>query len=411
MTIRRMALVFALILILAAAALGAWVYGEIQSVPLTPLPPMESLTYQDILDWSLANGMPGAILLVQSPREDFVASAGWADPKQRVPMRVDHAFRVASTTKLFLGIVAAQMHVEGLLDTSQPITRYLPPEITRHIANSDRITVRQLVRHTSGIPNYTESLLYQFRAYWWDPRGDWSPQHLLAYAFDKPPCFSPGEGFRYSNTNFTLLGLILDQVAGHHHSQEIRNRLLEPLHMTSTWYEGYESPRGELAHGLEYFAGRTIDTIDWTAERGGDGGIISTVSDLAVFVRAVAGTGSFLNEATKRLIKSDPPTNDKDRPWYPVLHYDFGMSCARAANSKDVPIETAPWFFGHGGATPGYVCSAMHEPEHDITVVYFGSSHLLGFDPTHIDRFLACIGEATLGLATKHAQQPTASSN
>jgi len=404
-----MVLVLALFLLLAVAALGTWVYMESRPVPLTPLPPLESLTYQDILDWSLANGMPGVVLLVKSPQEDFVGSAGWADRKQQVPMRVDHAFRVASTTKLFLGMVAAQMHVEGLLDTSQPITHYLPPEITRRIANSDRITVRQLVRHTSGIFNYTESLVYQFRAYCWDPRGDWAPRHLLEYALDEPPYFNPGEGFRYSNTNFVLLGMILDRVAGHHHSQEIRKRFLDPLHMTSTWYEGYESPHGELAHGLESFAGFTIDTFDWTAERGGDGGIISTVGDLAAFVRAVAGTGTFLNEATKKLIKSDPPTNDKDRPWYPLLHYDFGMSRTRGTGNPDVPVEIAPLFFGHGGATPGYVCFAMHEPKNDITAVYFGASHLLGLDQTRIDRFLAHVGDAIFGLAVKHAQQPASS--
>ena len=117
--------------------------------------------------------------------------------------------------------------------------------------------------------------------------------------------------------------------------------------------EVHEPPRGERAHGYEKLAGFSTDVYGWTAEEGsGDSGIVSTAVDLAVFVRAVTGTNSFLNEATRKLLKSQPSTSPTDRPWYPIIHYDFGVTAEREAG-KDVPVAVAPWFFGHGGATAG----------------------------------------------------------
>ncbi|MDQ1257818.1 MAG: D-alanyl-D-alanine carboxypeptidase [Candidatus Hydrogenedentes bacterium] len=345
--------------------------------------------------------MPGAVLLVQTPQTRFIESVGWADVKRKIPMRPDHAFRTASTTKMFLGIAAAQMHTEGLLNTDLPITEYLPPSITDHILNSDKITVRQLVRHTSGIYDYTRNLRFQLSAFVFDRRGNWTQSRMLKYAFDKPADFPPGESFRYSNTNFVLLGMIVDRVTGHHHSVEIRNRIIEPLGLTNTYYESYETPRGERAHGYEWLMGIFTDTYDWTVETGGDGGIVSTAADLAVFVRAVTGTDGFLSSEVRALLKSQPNTSPTDKPWYPVLHYDFGVTCTRGAG-KDVPVSEAPWFFGHGGATPGYFCFAGHEPEKDITVVYFGSSKQFRlFDQSRIDRFESQLKEALFGLAVE----------
>jgi D-alanyl-D-alanine carboxypeptidase len=369
----------------------------------TPLPPKETRTYQSILEWTHRNGMPGAVLCVRTPQTNFLGSVGWADVKRKVPMRPEHGFRIASATKMFLGIVAAQLHTEGRLNTDRVITNYLPASITGQIRNADRITVRHLVRHTSGIYNYTESLNYQLNAFVLNPRGDWPALRSLKYAYGKPAYFPPGEGFHYSNSNFALLGLILDRVIGHHHSVEIRDRILGPLQLDRTYYEFYEPPRGERTHGYERLACCTLDIYNWRTENEGDGGIVSTASDLAVFMRAVTGTNSFLNEATRRLLKSQPSTSPTDKPWYPIIHYDFGVGADRDA-SKGAPVTAAPWFFGHGGVTPGYVCMAGHEPSMDITIVYLGSSKLLSVMDQRLNKFQDLLKEALFGLAVEQAQ-------
>lgn len=353
---------------------------------LTPLPPKENRSYQSLLEWTHQNGIPGAILFVRTPQTNFVGSIGWANAKRKIPMRPDHAFRIASATKMFLGILAAQLHAEGRLNTDLVITNYLPTSITSRIQNSDRITVRQLVQHTSGICDFGDNyrFLVAYLLHHDNPAG-WPAMRQLEYAYGKPGYFPPDQGWAYSNTDFLLLGLIIDQVTGHHHSVEIRKRILDPLGLTNTYYEVYEPPRGERAHGYEKPVCWTVDVTDWAPTTGGHDGMVSTVSDLATFVRAAAGTNSFLNDAARTLLKNRTSRGSSTfatlaqskiegtEPWYPVSRYDFGMYPQRWVDN-DVPVAKAPLFFGHGGADAGYKCEVFHEPSHDITIVYFGSS-------------------------------------
>ena len=342
---------------------------------IKPLPPLEARSYQSLLEWSQKCGMPGAVLLVQTPKTNFLASVGWADRKRKMEMRPNHAFRIGSVTKMFLGVAVAQLHTDGALDMDRTLTNYLPESITRHIENSDRITLRQLTRHTSGIYDFNDSFWYQLRRGVLDRRGKWPPLRELEYAYDKPAAFAPGKGWDYSNSNFLLLGLIVDDVTEGHHSQAIRTQILDRLSLTNTYYELSEPPRGGLARGYERHFGFLEDTTEWTPVVGGSAGMVSTAEDLATFVRAVAGTNTFLDADTRKLLRSQPRQGNTERPWYPVLGYDFGMN--NAGWRHGVPVLVAPMFFGHAGGTSGYLCFAWHEPERDITIVYFGSSNLV----------------------------------
>jgi D-alanyl-D-alanine carboxypeptidase len=226
----------------------------------------------------------------------------------------------------------------------------------------------------------------------------------LEYAYDKPARFPPGEGWDYSNSNFLLLGLVIDSATGHHHSVEIRNEILDPLNLTNTYYELNEPARGELAHGYERHFGYWEDVTDWTPVLGGNSGMVSTVADLAKFVRAVAGTNSFLDEPTRKLLKSQLREGNADRPWYPVSGYDFGISVTRHADDS-VSLDDSPFFFGHAGGTSGYLCFAWHEPQHDVTVVFFGNSSLV--DAFHQHRnyeFQQSLEKALFELAFKQTR-------
>jgi len=372
--------------------------------PIKNPPPTEARSYQSLLDWSHQCGMPGSILLVKTPTTNFLSAVGWADRKRKVPMRTDHAFRIGSVTKTFTGIVAAQLHTEGKLDTDAVMTNYLPASITSHIRNADQITLRQMTRHTSGIYDFNDSIAYMLRRGMFSRRGDWPPLRDLKYAYDKPARFPPGKGWSYSNSNFLLLGLAIDQATGHHHSVEIRNRLISPLNLTNTYYELSERPRGELAHGYEHLFGFWEDATGWTPVVGGDAGMVSTVSDLATFVRAIAGTNSFLDEPTRKLLRSHFRTNNVDRPWYPVSGYDFGLSVVRRAEDA-VSLSDAPFFFGHAGGTSGYRCFAWHEPKHDVTVAFFGSSSLADvFHQQRNEEFRELLERALFELTMEHAR-------
>jgi len=133
-----------------AICVGVFVCGC--RMAFTPLPRKETRTYQSLLEWAHENGMPGAILLVQTPQTNFLGTLGWADVKRKIPMRSEHEFRIGSITKMFTGLTVLQLERDGLLKTDSVITNYLPKSITDPIANSDRITVKHLLQHGSGLP-------------------------------------------------------------------------------------------------------------------------------------------------------------------------------------------------------------------------------------------------------------------
>ena len=334
----------------------------------SPLPGRDVRSYQSILEWTHSNGMPGTVLLVKSPTVNFIGSIGLADVDRGVPMRADHAFRIGSVTKTFLGIVAAQMQAEGKLHSEEFLGAYLPDSITDRIQFSDRISVRHLLRHQSGIYGFDDDWKYEVSRWLLHRYEPWPPLRMLEFSFDRPARFEPGDAFSYSNPNYILLGMIVDRVTGGHHSAEIRKRILEPLNLKSTYYELNEGARGELAHGYEHLHGFR-DTRDWTPVTGGSAGLVSTVSDLAVFIRAVVGTNSFLDEGTRRVLKAEPEPglHLAEAAGRPVVRYDFGVDPQRAKTGL-------PWFYGHRGVSAGYICGAWHEPKNDITIVYFGNS-------------------------------------
>jgi len=207
--------------------------------------------------------MPGAILLVQTPKTNFLGAVGMADVKRKTPMRPDAEFRIGSITKMFVGITAAKLLRDGLLDTDLVITNYLPRSITDHIANSDRITVRELLRMQSGIYNCTVNPWWELHFYVLDRHGNWPPLRHLKYAYEQPASFQPGKGWEYSNSNFILLGLIIEKITGHPLAVEIRHQILDPLELANTYYELNEPARGKLAHGYEKLFGFRTDVTGW----------------------------------------------------------------------------------------------------------------------------------------------------
>jgi D-alanyl-D-alanine carboxypeptidase len=260
--------------------------------------------------------------------------------------------------------MAESWMAESFLGVAMPaLVAATPRWVTAHFPNADRVTMRHLLDHTSGYRDFGTDVRRNLSRGVLDRHGEWGPLRELGYVYDKPADFLPGERTSYSNTGYALAGLILDHVAGQHHSVEIRRRILDPLGLTNTWYMATEPARGETAHGYEdWFYWWWTDTTHWTPATGGSAGLAGTVSDLATFIRAAARQDGLLNDAARR---EALPNWTEGEKWY-----FLGLQRARSR-------EGAPWFLGHSGGTPGYHCFAFHEPEGDITIVYFGSSTLL----------------------------------
>jgi D-alanyl-D-alanine carboxypeptidase len=121
----------------------------------TSLPPTgEKVSYRALLDWTRENGVPGSVLLVDGPGGHFHGATGLADVGCQSPMTSEYEFRIGSISKMFVGIVAAQMIAERKLNANARIVELLPASITDHITNAGQITLMQLLRHMSGIYDY-----------------------------------------------------------------------------------------------------------------------------------------------------------------------------------------------------------------------------------------------------------------
>jgi len=318
--------------------------------------------YQKIIDEVLQDDRPGIALHVTTPKFEILETRGYADWEKAIPLEKDHLFRIASCTKTFIATLTLMLHFEGELDLDDKITEYLPESITNRIEYADQISIRQMLNHTSGIFNAGDNPEY-WAALYGDPTKEWTDTEMLEFALNHPANFEPGTGYAYSNTNYLLTGLILDQVLGHHHSVDVRSRILKPLGLSSTFYEQKEPfDREMLSHGYFDFDGDGIaeDYYGLRIETGhAADGLVSTAGDLATFITALATKRDFPNTEyreqfmqellTIQPVASGEPGKVGTGPG--IAEYDYGYGPG----------------YGHSGGIPGYVSLMVYFAEHDVT--------------------------------------------
>ncbi|RYZ43530.1 MAG: class A beta-lactamase-related serine hydrolase, partial [Myxococcaceae bacterium] len=184
---------------------------------------------QDALEEAASAGdFPGVTASLRLQDCTWRGSAGVSRVEPATGLKVEDRLRVGSITKSFVAVVALQLQAEGRLSLDAPLATWVPD-----FPRADRISVRQLLNHTSGAFNYTQSqeFLAQAEA---SPGKTWTPEELIAYGAAQSPSFEPGARWEYSNTNYILLGHILESVTGTPLAQQLRTRILEPLDLDST---------------------------------------------------------------------------------------------------------------------------------------------------------------------------------
>ena len=223
-----------------------------------------------------------------SGTQSLDADSGAVDP--HIP------WGIGSATKTFVAVVALQLAEEGALDLDAGITTFLP-----ELPAADRITPRQLLQHTSGLGEYLDEPAVQT-----DARREWTPAELIAVAEAAGRTGEPGGSHAYSNTNYIVLGEIIEQVTGNSWEDEVRERIVGPLGLRDTLLS---IPRGTPGYGLE---GETlVDYTDrWHPSVGGAaGGLESTAPDLLAFVQALAD-GRLLSEDSQAQMNTFIPAED-----------------------------------------------------------------------------------------------------
>ena len=190
------------------------------------------MTLQRIVRRLVAGGAPGALAFVRNPGGGDGVAAGYADLRTRTPMAATDGFRIASVTKTFVATVVLQLEAEHRLDIDDRVERWL----LGIVPNGGAITIRELLNHTSGLFDYSEDDAHT-QAVIADPGRRWSPYELLSVAFAHPPLFRPGTSWFYSNTNYVVLGLVVEAVTGRSLGQELEARIIDRLRLHATSFE------------------------------------------------------------------------------------------------------------------------------------------------------------------------------
>ncbi|WP_410657335.1 serine hydrolase domain-containing protein [Amycolatopsis sp. lyj-112] len=303
-------------------------------------------------------GFAGVQVRVHDQRGEWAGSAGVRKLGETAKPSTGGHFRIGSNTKTFVATVVLQLVAEGKIGLDSPVAGYLP-----RFGLDGRITVRMLLQHTSGVFNHTGDVYPDGTARpglpsageeWVDNRfRTYRPEELVRFSLAKPPLFAPGTAWNYSNTNYTLAGLLIEKVTGHSLAEEMKRRILRPLGLSGTVvpgaWPGIPSPH---AHGYYRYqdAGRP-ETVDVTLQNPsllfGAGDMISTTRDLHTFFSALM-SGALLPAPLLAEMRKTPPNG-----------YGFGLG----VRVQDLGPNCGGTVFFHNGNTVGYGALMYSTPD------------------------------------------------
>ncbi|MGK4581938.1 serine hydrolase domain-containing protein [Kitasatospora sp. HPMI-4] len=308
---------------------------------------------QSVLDRAVSEaGLPGAMAEVRNGDSTWFGQAGAADLNTGRELAPQDRFRIGSTTKTFVATVILQLEAEHRLSLDDSVEHWLPGLVDGNGYDGSRITIRQLLDHTSGIHNFAMTQLAEdefvgqpFLRHRFD---SFTPRQLVEIAIAYKPTFAPGAGWEYSDTNYLLAGMIVEQATGHGLAQEIAQRITKPLHLKSTYEPTGDDTRIHGPHGRLYsklmVPGDTTPSYDVTEQNPslgfGSGDMISTNGDLGTFFRALL-EGRLLPPAQQGEMFT---MLDPQGGWIDKSHYGLGVA------SMDLSCGTV---WGMGGAIDG----------------------------------------------------------
>lgn len=318
---------------------------------------------QQVLDSPLG-AAPGAVLSVRSADWQYVGAAGYADPFAETPMDCAMPFQIGSNTKMMTAVVLLQLYEEGRLGLDDPLSRHLP-DIASRLPNGGEITLRQLAQHTSGVFNYTDNapdgtpgVMEGGVSSRETLQSTVEPTEMIDFVLEHgEPSFAPGGdgSWSYSNTGYTLLGMIIEKIDARPLEKSFEARIFGPLDMAQTYmWNGIPKPEFELPRA--FLSGTDYETTDWNMSQGwAAGSVISTVEDMHVFIEALVRGDLFRSADTLATMQTTVPTTN------PAL---FGYGLGLALKGKDL--------WGHGGQTLGFESDIA--ANNNISIVAFGTS-------------------------------------
>ncbi|WP_040281714.1 serine hydrolase domain-containing protein [Psychroserpens damuponensis] len=304
------------IVLLAGTFISLWfVPWILVKAWILPLPN----TVQEQVNQSLSHGFDGVIVYVdEAGKAPAYYAAGYHNKEEKTPANPKALFKIASISKLYVAVAITKLAHEQRLSLDQSLVDYFP-ELEQRIENANNITVRMLVKHRSGIPNFTDNPKY------WENQPNTNID-VLDYALDLPANFQPDQDYGYSNTNYLLLSRIIENVTGKTRQDYFKKEIFTPLELNNT-YGSLKEVKNIDNVMSGYYVGLDVDFK--TEEQG----MIATAEDVGTFLRA-------LNDGT-------------------------------LLNKDEMKIYASLYEFNHGGLAAGYQCLAEYHEDIDAVVVQF----------------------------------------
>lgn len=311
---KQFKLIFRIILLTGTVISMFYVPWILVKAWILPLPD----TVQEQVNEAIGHGFDGMIVYVdQAKKPPAFYTGGWKDRENKIPADPNALFKIASISKLYVAVSIAKLANDNSLLLDETLADYFP-ELVGRIENAEKITLRLMAQHRSGIPNFTNN-----PAFWENEQEN--GKQALKFALDLPASFEPDKGYEYSNTNYLLLRRIIEKVVGYSHEQYIKEEILIPLDLNNTFFSLKEVNIDNVMSG--YYVGIEKDF------RKNENGMVATAEDVGVFLRAL-NDGSVFNEGEQE-------------------------------------IYTSIYVYEHGGLVPGYQSLAEYHKDIDTVVVQF----------------------------------------
>ncbi|MBL7705138.1 MAG: serine hydrolase [Taibaiella sp.] len=319
--------------------------------------------FQGIITDYTHKGLPGIALLVKDAEGTWYGASGKADLAKEVPMQPCHVNKVASLTKIFMGALTFKLAEEGKIDLDRKVSDYLSAKDLKDIANAGKVTVRQLLKHTTGIFDViTDNSFYLSVLN--DPPAFRDQYDILKFVRGKAAAFEAGTQEGYSNTNTLLLSMVIDKATGVSHAQLLREKIFEPLGLQNSFYYYHDAlPAQGVAQGYyDLFNNGTIANVSSYNTGSGNGytGLYTNVFDLLRFSEALFEDRSLLSQnSLDQMLTFDMPLEaGADRL--------LGAGAMKDFIQRSDPTEYA---WGHRGRDLGYSADMFYFPEKGQTMV------------------------------------------
>lgn len=310
--------------------------------------PYTQQALQRDLDAVVATGATGVQADVMSPQADLVATSGVGDVEAQTPVPADGVFRIGDTTHAFLAVTALRLVEDEVLALDDTVEEHLPGLVQGGGHDGSQITVRDLLQHTSGLPDASNGRMDTPESYAQQAAEVFQPEQFVGVALGREAKFAPGEGWANTNTDSILLGMVIEAVTGNPWHEEVQAQVLDVLGLDDTVHAG-TGPQlpGPHAEGYQQFGtdGPVVD-VTALAHPYADGGLLSTTADLNDFFRGLVNGKVLLPRQLSAMMEDTVPATEMRQLW-PQAEYGLGLTWR--------PLSCGGGYWSHGGDMPGYM--------------------------------------------------------